>query len=110
MRFDKNRENMNNLTTLTRSLWAKKEEREGRLNWLPLYVHLTDTMNVSRWLWTNWISDSQRRFCINSINPSDEETATHLAAFLGAIHDIGKATPVFQIQNSHRRKDRVVPA
>lgn len=93
---------MNDFTGPARSLWAKKDEREGRLYWLPLYVHLTDTMNVSRWLWTNWLSDSQRRFCISSISPSDEEAASDMAAFLGAVHDIGKATPAFQIQKGFR--------
>ena len=87
------------------SLWAKKEERCGRFYWLPLWVHLTDTMNVSKWLWNHWLSDSQRYFCVESLNTSDEETALNLAMFLGAIHDIGKATPAFQIQkgfnNSH---------
>lgn len=80
------------------SLWAKKEERGGRFFWLPLMIHLADTMNVCRWLWTHWLSDGQRQFCINSISLPDEETALGLAAFLGAVHDIGKATPVFQIQ------------
>lgn len=83
---------------LEKSLWAKKEEIESRLYWLPLRVHLTDTMNVSRWLWTNWLSDSQRMYCINSLSISDDDVALNLAAFLGAVHDIGKATPAFQIQ------------
>ncbi|MBR3242459.1 MAG: CRISPR-associated helicase Cas3' [Parasporobacterium sp.] len=82
-------------------LWAKKEERAGHFYWLPLLIHLNDTMNVSRWLWMNWLSDSQRQFCIKSISPADEETASNLAAFLGAIHDIGKATPAFQIQKGY---------
>ena len=89
---------MNDFTRVTRSLWAKKDERAGRSYWLPLYVHLTDAMNVSRWLWNNWLSDNQRQFCVDSISPSDEDTGSNLAAFLGAIHDIGKATPAFQIQ------------
>ena len=79
-------------------LWAKKEERAGQFYWLPLMIHLEDTMNVSRWLWMNWLSDGQREFCINSLNPSDSDTACNLAAFLGAVHDIGKATPAFQTQ------------
>lgn len=83
---------------LVMSLWAKKEEKNSQFYWLPLSVHLTDAMNVSRWLWNNWLSDSQRQFCINSINPSDEDKALNLAVFLGAIHDIGKATPAFQVQ------------
>ena len=82
-------------------LWAKKEERESCFYWLPLMIHLEDTMNVSRWLWNNWLCDNQRRFCINSISLPDEETAVNLAAFLGAVHDIGKATPVFQIQKGY---------
>ena len=89
---------MNDFTKLTMSLWAKKNKGESRLQWLPLYVHLTDTMNVSRWLWANWLSASPKRFCIDYVSSSNEETALNLAAFLGAIHDIGKATPVFQIQ------------
>ena len=89
---------MNNSDKLLKSLWAKKEEKAGRFCWLPLEMHLTDTMNVSRWLWNNWLSDNQRRFCINSLSLPYEETASDLAAFLGAIHDLGKATPVFQIQ------------
>lgn len=84
------------------ALWAKKEEKESRFYWLPLMIHLEDTMNVSRWLWNNWISDSQRKFCLSSMNIHDEETAVNLAAFLGAVHDIGKATPAFQIQKGYR--------
>lgn len=93
---------MKNLNKQIMSLWAKKEERDSRFYWLPLEVHLTDTMNVSRWLWNNWLSDSQRSLCTKSISLSDDETASNLAAFLGAIHDIGKATPVFQIQKGFR--------
>lgn len=89
---------MNYSDKLIMSLWAKKEEAAGRFYWLPLRVHLEDTMKVSKWLWTNWLSDSQRLFCEKSISSYEDETALKLAAFLGAIHDIGKATPVFQIQ------------
>ena len=83
------------------ALWAKKEEHAGRLFWLPLTVHLTDTMNVCRWLFEIWISNSQRTFCLESMQPSDEEKASDLAAFLGAVHDIGKATPAFQVQKGY---------
>ena len=89
---------MNYYDRLEMSLWAKKEERESGFYWLPLRVHLTDTMNVSRWLWTNWLSDSQRLYCTNSLSLPDDEVSLNLAVFLGAVHDIGKATPAFQIQ------------
>lgn len=83
---------------LLEALWAKKDDKDGNLCWLPLMTHLDDTMRVARWLWMNWLSDGQRAFCIRSIDPSNEETAVNLAGFLGAVHDIGKATPVFQTQ------------
>lgn len=84
------------------SLWAKKDENKGRYLWLPLTVHLEDTMNVSRWLFVNWLSESQRELCVQGLrgcgNREDVTTdlACDLAAFLGGIHDIGKATPAFQ--------------
>lgn len=86
---------------LLEALWAKKDDKDGNLCWLPLMTHLDDTMRVARWLWMNWISDGQRAFCIRSIDPSNEETAVNLAGFLGAVHDIGKATPVFQTQKGY---------
>lgn len=83
------------------ALWAKKEEQESRFCWLPLAVHLDDTMHVARWLWNQWISDGQRKFCMESMSIPDEETAANLAAFLGAIHDLGKATPAFQTKKGY---------
>ncbi|MEE3422205.1 MAG: CRISPR-associated helicase Cas3' [Succinimonas sp.] len=94
---------------LVMSLWAKKKESDGQLYWLSLKQHLLDTMNVSRWLWKYWLSESQRRLCINSLcsTDSDSNIALNLAAFLGAIHDIGKATPAFQIKKGFRRSNRL---
>ena len=83
-------------------LWAKKDENNGRYLWLPLTVHLEDTMNVYKWLFANWLSESQRELCIQGLigcgNREDVtiDLACNLAAFLGGIHDIGKATPAFQ--------------
>ena len=92
---------------LVMSLWAKKEESEGQLYWLSLKQHLLDTMNVSKWLWKYWLSESQRRFCISSLSNPDSKTALNLVAFLGAIHDIGKATPAFQIRKGLRSSNRL---
>lgn len=93
---------MENTDKLINSLWAKKEERNARYLWLPLTVHLEDTRNVSRWLFANWLSESQRELCSQGLkgcgNRKDVtiDLACDLAAFLGGIHDIGKATPAFQ--------------
>lgn len=46
------------------------------------------------------MSRQQRQRIINSLSQPDEDLAKNLAGFLAAIHDIGKATPVFQSRPS----------
>ena len=82
----------------SKSLWAKKQEVNGNFEWMPLYVHLSDTKNVSALLWEYWLSDSQKNLIIKSIEDGNEEIAKNLVVFLGSVHDIGKATPAFQIK------------
>ncbi len=81
-------------------LWAKKSDSNEDNKWLPLLVHLKDTMNVAGWLWNHWISEGQRAYIISQMNGSNGILAENLVRFLGGIHDIGKATPVFQTQKS----------
>ena len=83
------------------SLWAKKSDTGGTFSWLPLLVHLEDTMNISGWLWSHWITDGQRQMIIDQMQPADEDVAENAIRFLGCVHDIGKATPVFQIQKGY---------
>ncbi len=84
-------------------LWAKKNRVDNVPMWLPLMVHLNDTMEVCGLLWEHWLSDGVKDFLIHSI-ASDAydkyEVTKNLCKFLGAIHDIGKATPIFQIKKS----------
>lgn len=79
-------------------LWAKKIEKNGRLLWLPLSQHLEDTHRVSERLWELWLNNGQRKLIIDSLSYPTEEKAKQLVQFLGAIHDIAKATPAFQIK------------
>ena len=37
-------------------LWAKKKDNAGKFWWLPLSMHLQDTMAVMRFLWQHWLS------------------------------------------------------
>ncbi|MCH4039038.1 MAG: CRISPR-associated helicase Cas3' [Lachnospiraceae bacterium] len=82
----------------TKALWAKKSDETGTFRWLPLIVHLQDTMNVAVFLWNHWMSQGQRNDIVSQMENGDEELAGNLVQFLGGIHDIGKATPVFQAQ------------
>lgn len=95
------------------ALWAKKSEKQGVYYWLPLMVHLTDTMNVAGWLFEHWLSEGQREYILNNNDGVmgnektriDPDTALSLVRFLGGIHDLGKATPVFQTERGYSPED-----
>lgn len=74
-------------------LWAKKNN--DRNTWLPLDIHLQDTVSAAQRLWNIWVSDGTKKVISESISGSTED-ALNLLTFLAAAHDIGKVTPVFQ--------------
>lgn len=75
------------------ALWAKKEEKDGLMYWLPLTVHLEDTGRIMGLLWEHWLSEGQKRTIAD-----DTDIGKQIAIFIGAIHDIGKASPAFQLK------------
>lgn len=82
------------------NLWAKKKEDNSQLLWLPLSQHLEDTKFVIGRLWERWLSDGQKKLVENSLKSTlfEENLGKHVVEFLAAVHDIGKATPAFQIK------------
>lgn len=76
------------------SLWAKKS-RNSNLLWLSLPVHLSDTAEIARLLWTKWVPEGVKRRIAAGLPNGTVEDAGRLFVFLAAAHDIGKATPVF---------------
>ena len=87
-------------------LWAKKKELANQFYWLPLTVHLTDTMGVMKFLWQHWVSEGQKNNIIKTLeltapNLEIEDAAVNLARFLAGVHDIGKCTPMFQSQKGY---------
>lgn len=87
-------------------LWAKKSDRDSVFRWLPLKQHLLDVTEVIKLLWEHWLSQHQRQQIIEALNKPSEERAKSLAGFLAAVHDLGKATPVFQSKPSfHQSPD-----
>ena len=71
-------------------LAAKTDPQNSGL-WLPLWMHSRDTAEVARRLAINWLSDGAR-----AASGLDERLLSQIAFFLGAVHDIGKATVLFQ--------------
>lgn len=70
---------------------AAKTNFADNSQWLPLWMHLRDTAEIMKRLIQNWVPLSVRRTM-----GLEEEVAANTAYFLGAVHDIGKATAVFQ--------------
>ena len=77
-----------------RSLWGKSDYGVGE-EWLPLYVHMADSAGVADKLWDEWVPPSTRDIVARAYD-GDLSRARSLFVFLAAVHDIGKATPVFQ--------------
>lgn len=86
------------LSAGARSLWAKSDYGVGD-QWLPLFVHMHDAMGVIGRLWDEWLPAGTRdivRRAFDGCGRRSEDLARSCVLFLGAVHDVGKATPVFQ--------------
>lgn len=80
-------------------LWAKLSAQEGK--WLPLAVHMRDSATVASYLWDRWISESTKRLIDESLRDSGSPAdPLSFVRFLAASHDLGKASPGFQIKAS----------
>jgi CRISPR-associated endonuclease/helicase Cas3 len=74
---------------MLRCLWAKKSKEANNQDFLPLISHLSDTAEATARLYDIWIPENLKHFI-----------SRKLLIFLSAAHDVGKATPVFQIKPS----------
>ena len=83
------------LSPQARSLWAKSDYGIGE-QWLPLYMHMRDAAGVATRLWDQWVPRGVQEMVSGESN-LDSATMRRLVSFLVAVHDIGKATPVFQL-------------
>lgn len=66
-----------------------KTDKKGK--WLPLIIHLQDTVGVMKYLLQYWVSDAQVKAC-----HLEESDLWKTAIFLAAIHDLGKSCSGFQ--------------
>lgn len=69
-----------------------KADRGAHGNWMPLFRHLSDTAEVARHLVEHFLPRSVRIQIARAL-PGGEEDAILLSTWLGAVHDVGKATP-----------------
>jgi CRISPR-associated endonuclease/helicase Cas3 len=89
-------------------LWGKSGDKDSDL-WLPLYVHLADAIEIAKLLWDEWVPPATKKAIArgirdpkttSNVDESEEESieiAKWTFILLVAFHDIGKATPIFQV-------------
>jgi hypothetical protein len=88
---------MNSSTQLSKAayIWGKASKTDdGEQYWLPLWMHLQDTMGVSQKLWDYWLPENIKSLLSQDLHLTQENTKSFLE-FLAGIHDLGKATPDF---------------
>ena len=83
------------------TVWAKTgcDEVGNVTHWLPLHEHLTDTAAVAGLLVDHWVSPQVMRRIARDFG-GDAGDVRRLVVWLGAVHDVGKASPAFAVQNS----------
>lgn len=87
-------------------IWGKGPERlADGLDPYPLVAHMLDTCAVAWALWDTWLSPRLRRLIAADLCGGDEAAARGWAAAAAGLHDIGKATPVFQEQAGSARSE-----
>lgn len=84
------------LQALLSCIWAKSNDDQPQEIHLLLF-HLLESAAVALTLWQESLSPSIKKEIVDLLHLSIEETGNQLAYWVG-LHDIGKASPVFQKQ------------
>lgn len=74
-------------------LWAKTGPDR---TWHPLGAHMTDAALVGIEIWDHWLAPATRRWLAEPLG--SEDCARAMLGLLAGCHDLGKASPAFQVQ------------
>ena len=66
--------------------------------WLPLWAHLQDTKGVMEQMLAQWVPQCMKGGSMAGMSPQEWE---QVCTFTALVHDIGKATPLFQAKVAH---------
>ena len=79
--------------------WGKLASADEPSSYHPLLCHMVDVAMVTREMWQYSLSPSQRGgLSIGLGLEHDQDSAGLWCAFLAGLHDLGKASPAFQLQ------------
>lgn len=84
------------LSEAARSVWAKSINEAGA--WLPLWRHLDDSAEVAGLLFDRWLAPMVVQRLAEEFG-GDVGAARAAVRFLVGVHDLGKATPAFAVQD-----------
>lgn len=83
------------------SIWAKTVIHDPTdPHYLQLWQHMADTGETALLVWDHFVADSVKATIAADVG--DERIARELYRFTAAVHDVGKASPAFVVQNSCR--------
>lgn len=86
------------LTNASKSIWAKSvfhgDPNDHR--YLLLWQHLQDCAAVACRVWNDFLPDAVKEELVADLG--SERAAVGLVSFLAMIHDVGKASPAFEVQ------------
>jgi CRISPR-associated endonuclease/helicase Cas3 len=84
------------LSSAARSVWAKSLNDDGA--WLPLWQHMDDSSDIAGGLFDGWLSPSVIELLASPFG-GDVAAARTGVTLLAGLHDLGKATPAFAVQD-----------
>lgn len=79
-------------------LWAKLPKKEASARTFhPLICHMLDVAVVAREMWRSLLPEAARRRVIESLQLPEREAEAWIT-YIAALHDLGKASPAFQLR------------
>ena len=78
------------------SVWAKSLNEDGA--WLPLWQHMDDSAGIAGGLFDSWLPPRVIELLASPFG-GDVAAARTAVVFLAGLHDLGKATPAFAVQD-----------
>jgi CRISPR-associated endonuclease/helicase Cas3 len=91
------------------ALWGKTDRETGGSGYHPLVCHLLDVGSVAERLWTVVLTERVRDRIARAWD-LDASEAGNWFSLLAATHDLGKASPTFQVKAGDRHTARVQSA
>ena len=88
------------------SCWAKLGVNGDAPDYHPLLCHMVDVAIVALEMWKEALSPRQREGLSKGLGLGDnQDTAGGWCAFIAGLHDLGKASPAFQLQVERIRSE-----